>query len=199
MTEVETATCQDCGWQGPVEETKEFRNVWDRVLPGDVMPAGECPEEGCSGAAMPDADRHGADDLRPQMVALMLGLDRLRDDLRKGALRSPIAFHLKELADYARRALASGPACSARLQCLRRRERPGGRQGVLERRRSVLGVALHLRGGRRLRGLRPRVQLHDEARHGGGVMQERSAFDFGGNRIVRQSEPMKIGNHRVMS
>ena len=109
MTEVETATCQDCGWQGPVEETKEFRNVWDRVLPGDVMPAGECPEEGCGGAAMPDADRHGADDLRPQMVALMLGLDRLRDDLRKGALRSPIAFHLKELADYARRALASGP------------------------------------------------------------------------------------------
>ena len=27
MTRVETATCQDCGWQGPVEETKEFRNV----------------------------------------------------------------------------------------------------------------------------------------------------------------------------
>ena len=26
-------------------------------------------------------------------------------------------------------------------------------------------------------------------------MQERSAFDFGGNRIVRQSEPMKIGKH----
>ncbi len=109
MTRVETATCQDCGWQGPVEETKEFRNVWDRVLPGDVMPAGECPEEGCGGAAMLDTDRDGASDLRPQMVALMLGLDRLHDDLRKGALRSPIDAHLKELADYARRALASGP------------------------------------------------------------------------------------------
>ena len=109
MTRTETATCQDCGWQGPVEETKEFRNVWDRVLPGDVIPAGECPEEGCGGAAMLDADRDGADDLRPQMVALMLGLDRLRDDLRNGVPRSPIGFHLTELADYARRALASGP------------------------------------------------------------------------------------------
>ncbi len=109
MTKVETATCQDCGWQGPVEETKEFRNVWDRVLPGDVMPAGECPEEGCGGAAMLDTDRGGANDLRPRMVALMLGLDRLRDDLRNGVPRSPISFHLKELADYARRALAAGP------------------------------------------------------------------------------------------
>ena len=109
MTKVETATCRDCGWQGPVEETKEFRNVWDRVLPGDVMPAGECPEEGCGGPAMLDADREDMDDLRPQMVALMLGLDRLRDDLRNGVPRSPIAVHLKELADYARRALASGP------------------------------------------------------------------------------------------
>ena len=109
MTEAKTATCQDCGWQGPVEETNELRNVWDRILPGDVMPAGECPEEGCGGAAMLDADPDHADDLRPQMVALMLGLDRLLDDLRNGALRSPIAPHLKELADYARRALTSGP------------------------------------------------------------------------------------------
>ena len=30
-----------------MEQTKELRNLWDRVRPGDVMPAGECPEEGC--------------------------------------------------------------------------------------------------------------------------------------------------------
>ena len=36
MATIQTATCQDCGWQGPVEETKELRNVWDRV------PAGRC-------------------------------------------------------------------------------------------------------------------------------------------------------------
>ena len=52
MHKPQTATCQDCGWQGPVEDTKELRNVWDRVLPGDVMPAGDCPVEGCGGAAM---------------------------------------------------------------------------------------------------------------------------------------------------
>ncbi len=109
MHKPQTATCQDCGWQGPVEDTKELRNVWDRVLPGDVMPAGECPEEGCGGAAMLDEPNGGADDLRPPMVALMLGLDRLREDILTGALRSPIAAHLKGLGNYARKALASGP------------------------------------------------------------------------------------------
>ncbi len=54
MPKTETATCQDCGWRGPVEDTKELRNVWDRVHPGDVMPAGECPVAGCGGAAMLD-------------------------------------------------------------------------------------------------------------------------------------------------
>ena len=59
MAKIQTATCQDCGWQGPVEETKELRNVWDRVQPGDVMPAGECPVEGCAGAAMLDDETRG--------------------------------------------------------------------------------------------------------------------------------------------
>ena len=54
MTRTQTATCQYCGWTGPVEETKELRDVRDRVHPGDVMPAGECPQEGCGAAAMLD-------------------------------------------------------------------------------------------------------------------------------------------------
>ena len=108
MARIETATCQDCGWHGPVEETNELRNVWDRVLPGAVMPAGECPEEGCAGAAMLDRD-NGNDDLRPAMVALMLGLDRLRENVRTDTLPMPVAAHLQELADYARKALAAGP------------------------------------------------------------------------------------------
>ena len=112
MAKIQTATCQDCGWHGPVEETKELRNVWERVQPGDVMPAGECPVEGCGAAAMLDPDDPAADDLRPAMVALMLGLDRLHEGLCTGALRAPVGAHLKELADYARKALATG----ARLQ-----------------------------------------------------------------------------------
>ena len=108
MARIETATCQDCGWHGPVEETNELRNVWDRVLPGAVMPVGECPEEGCAGAAMLDRD-DGNDDLRPAMVALMLGLDRLRENVRTDTPPPPVADHLQELADYARKALAAGP------------------------------------------------------------------------------------------
>ena len=39
MGKIQTATCQDCGWTGPVEDTKEFRHLYERVHPGDVMPA----------------------------------------------------------------------------------------------------------------------------------------------------------------
>ena len=116
MPRTETATCQDCGWQGPVEDTKEFRNLYERVHPGDVMPAGDCPAEGCGGAAMLDDERPDADDLRPAMVALMLGLDRLHESIGTGDPRAPIGAHLKELADYARKALAAGlrlqPVCN---------------------------------------------------------------------------------------
>ena len=54
MNNVQTATCQDCGWTGPVDDTLEFRHLHERVYPGDVMPAGDCPVEGCGGAAMLD-------------------------------------------------------------------------------------------------------------------------------------------------
>ena len=109
MPRTETATCQDCGWRGPVEDTKEFRNLHERVLPGDVMPAGDCPVEGCGGAAMLDDAGRGTGDLSPAMVALMLGLDRLHDSIATGDPRTPIAAHVRELASYARKALAAGP------------------------------------------------------------------------------------------
>ena len=109
MGKIQTATCQDCGWTGPVEDTKEFRHLYERVHPGDVMPAGDCPEEGCGGAAMLDEEHNGEDDLRPPMVALMLGLDRLHLNIHSGAPRAPIGAHVKELADYARKALAAAP------------------------------------------------------------------------------------------
>ena len=108
MSKIETATCQDCSWTGPVEDAKELRDVRDRVLPGDVMPAGQCPEEGCGGAAMLNQAQHD-DDLRPALVAVMLGLDRLQETIPDRALPAPIAANLRELADYARKALTTGP------------------------------------------------------------------------------------------
>ena len=50
-----TATCQSCGWNGPADECGPLKNAWERVQPGDVMPAGECPV--CSASAMLDEDK----------------------------------------------------------------------------------------------------------------------------------------------
>ena len=44
--------CQNCGWTGTEDQTNELRRSWERVQPGDVMPAGECPE--CGASAMLD-------------------------------------------------------------------------------------------------------------------------------------------------
>ena len=117
MTRTQTATCQDCGWTGPVEETKELRDVWDRVLPGDVMPAGECPQEGCGAAAMLDEPDPRTDRLRTAMETLTIELERLRTKIYTGRLQAPIGNYLDHLAKTGRKALAQGPllqpVCSA--------------------------------------------------------------------------------------
>lgn len=38
--------CSDCGITGDVETLDQIRNFWDRVTPGEIMPAGECPHCG---------------------------------------------------------------------------------------------------------------------------------------------------------
>ena len=51
-----TATCQYCDWNGPADQCGPLKNAWERVEPGDPMPAGECPA--CNASAMLDETRH---------------------------------------------------------------------------------------------------------------------------------------------
>ena len=51
---IPTAECQDCDWTGPAQLCAPLSNALQRIQPGDVMPAGECPE--CSAAAMLTTD-----------------------------------------------------------------------------------------------------------------------------------------------
>ena len=139
MSRIKTATCRDCSWTGPVEETDEFRNVWDRVLPGQVMPAGQCPEEGCGGAAMLDRERERTVDLRPEMEALMLDLDRLHRSIYSGRLRAPIGAYIKELADFRPQGAGGRSAHATRLHHLRRDRHPHRRMGSLGHALAALG------------------------------------------------------------
>ena len=52
---IPTVTCQYCDWKGPVDECGPLHNAWERVQPGDPMPAGECPK--CNASAMLDEDK----------------------------------------------------------------------------------------------------------------------------------------------
>jgi len=38
--------CQDCGQHWTEENLEPIRDVFQRVAPGEIMPAGECPECG---------------------------------------------------------------------------------------------------------------------------------------------------------
>ena len=51
-----TATCQYCSWNGPADQCGPLKNAWERVVPGDPMPAGECPM--CNASALLDETRH---------------------------------------------------------------------------------------------------------------------------------------------
>ena len=56
MPDDRPVTCQNCSWKGTVRQTEPLapRHLPERVLPGDVMPAGDCPE--CGASAMLDPD-----------------------------------------------------------------------------------------------------------------------------------------------
>lgn len=41
-----TARCQNCQRVWFWKETKAVKRIWERVLPGDIMPVGECPDCG---------------------------------------------------------------------------------------------------------------------------------------------------------
>jgi len=104
---IPTATCQYCNWQGPADQCGPLTNAWERVQPGDVMPAGECPE--CNASAMLEGPEGRPEDLRPTLVALMLGLNRLHETATADHVRQPIADQLKALASYAKTALEPTP------------------------------------------------------------------------------------------
>jgi len=39
-----SAVCRNCDWEGPVGDVVPARDLLERVMPGDVMPAGKCPK-----------------------------------------------------------------------------------------------------------------------------------------------------------
>ncbi len=47
---IPNASCQSCDWTGPADLCGPLKNANERVQPGDVMPAGECPL--CNASAM---------------------------------------------------------------------------------------------------------------------------------------------------
>ena len=65
--------CANCDWHGPESELKELQDVFERVSPGDVMPAGECPECGASAFVENEHDRMVtlAHDMHTTIVGLL--------------------------------------------------------------------------------------------------------------------------------
>ena len=59
MPDDRPVTCQERGWKGTVRHTEPIapRHLPERVLPGDVMPAGECPECGANAMLDPDSTK----------------------------------------------------------------------------------------------------------------------------------------------
>lgn len=70
---IDMAECADCRRRWKIEELQETRDIWERVAPGEPMPAGDCPD--CGALCQPvagEADYNGP--------GVWLSLGRFSDD-----------------------------------------------------------------------------------------------------------------------
>ncbi len=49
--------CDNCDWEGGEEKLDDVCDLFERVHPGDVMPAGQCPE--CQALCFVSSDQGG--------------------------------------------------------------------------------------------------------------------------------------------
>ena len=55
LAPIETVySCENCEWEGPESHVVSLTRATDRILPGELMPRGECPD--CGAIAWADAD-----------------------------------------------------------------------------------------------------------------------------------------------
>jgi hypothetical protein len=75
--------CANCDWQGSWAETRDVRDFWQRIAPGEVVPAGECPHCGALAHPLPQPEP-------PSFRSAIVHLKAARAMLR--ALRAPKAM-----------------------------------------------------------------------------------------------------------
>jgi hypothetical protein len=47
LDEKEPVSCDNCDWEGVAEDLEITSDLEERISPGDIVPAGECPECNC--------------------------------------------------------------------------------------------------------------------------------------------------------
>ena len=192
MPRTETATCQDCGWHGSGGRDEGASAICGTAC----IRAMSCPPASARRrvAAAPRCSTMSAVTrtiCAPRWSRSCSASTGFTKALAAGRSARPD----RRPRQGARRLRPQGPGgrppSATRLQHLRRCRCPGGCVGVLGCRYTALGAAQHLQGRRYLRRLRRRVQLHDEARHGGGVMAGQERI-----RLRRQSRHPPVRAHQ---
>lgn len=83
--------CENCGWRGPEVDLKEPVDIMERVAPGEIMPAGECPQCGCL-AQVDSGYTRALGAAEPMLRALQA----IQPHISEPSLQSQIAFALQE-------------------------------------------------------------------------------------------------------
>jgi len=87
--------CQNCEWTGTYGQTGDITEIWLRVEPGEIMPAGECPSCG-SLASLDHTDLQAKSDLIDDLAKFEITGDQISDDVDGGPYEwTPdfVAFH----------------------------------------------------------------------------------------------------------
>lgn len=110
------AHCQNCDWQGHVDDLDPCGDLWERTTEGDTVWAGDCPECGAMCFTVSEMERQqSADRIKAEHTELRAALANLREQVR-AHLRFNVKKHYSlMIADAAAAAiLANGAAMNSK-------------------------------------------------------------------------------------
>lgn len=100
----ELVECQNCSWEGHIDDCKPIKDIHERVEPGETMPAGECPDCGALAHLASEYDKPETTPTNPELFTALA--DLLEWSSIMGGWDAPCWDRARALADRLRDAQA---------------------------------------------------------------------------------------------
>ncbi|TSA39703.1 hypothetical protein D4R30_00655 [archaeon] len=84
LTDADKVECQNCEWKGTGVDVNPIQDIYERIEPGETVPAGECPECGCLARLVSEPEAAA-----PTSTVYYVTVDDSEDNLVHGVVEAP--------------------------------------------------------------------------------------------------------------